>query len=273
MESKQKPIGDQRVELIAEVSSNHMGDMSLAKEMIVAAATHGADYVKFQTWSAESLKPGPWDIDGRREIYEKAELSNDDYAELMECCKENDVKFLTSCFKESDLDFIRKLSNEVKVPSTECNNINMVTKALKSFDRVFISTGATTLEEYSRWAEYDNAFLFHCVSCYPCPADKVNLPKLIRISEITPRFGYSGHFMGVDDAIAAATLGATIIEKHFTIDRNLPFRDNKFALLPNDLQNLRNYVDNLSEMMKGHGSDYQKEEQEARDVYSGRWDK
>lgn len=257
--------------LIAELSCNFLGDMSLARDMIWAAKENGADYVKFQTWSEKRLKAGPWDRDGRREVYRKAELSEEQHRQLVEYCGQVGVRFLTSCFSEDDLTFIRTLTNEVKIPSPECPNRKLVDSACELFDRVFISTGATCRSEYAPYASRENVYLLHCVSIYPCPAWQVNLPKLKALASLTDRFGYSGHYFGIWDAIAAISLGAKVIEKHFTTDRSYEYRDNTYALLPGDLKQIRTYADELDQMVADSGSDYQEAEEVIRTVYSGRW--
>jgi len=261
----------QRCEIVAEIGWSHLGDINLARQMIEASKNAGADYAKFQTWRVKNLKPGPWDSDGRREIYEKAELSEKDHHALLECCNDNYIKFLTSCFNVNDLEFIRSLTNEVKIPSTECFNGELVSKAISLFDRVFISTGATYEGEYMRWAHKENVYLLHCISSYPCPARNVNLPRLLRLKHLTPRFGYSGHFDGPEDAIAAISMGAKVVEKHFTIDKALPGRDNKFALLPEQLQRVTEYATIFAEMNKDLGGNFQECEKEAREKYARRW--
>lgn len=259
------------MKIIAEIGWNHMGDMSLAKKMILQAKASGADYAKFQTWKVDRLKPGPWDVDGRREIYEKAQLTNVDHQLLKTTCDKAGIKFLTSCFCSDDLEFVRSLSDEIKIPGTECSNVNLVSQAIEMFDTVFVSTGSSGEVEYKKWAPYGNVFLLHCVSSYPCPAENVNLPRLAHISELTSRFGYSGHYDGIWDAVAAASIGAKVIEKHFTLDKSLPGRDNKFALLPDQFMEMKKAIDEICAMNIDHGSDYLPEEQEARDVYARRW--
>lgn len=263
-----------KCKLIAEIGWNHMGDMELAREMIKSASQSGADYVKFQTWKEKDLKNGPWDNDGRREIYKKAQLSEDDHIFLKKECEKNNVKFLTSCFNINSLDFIRSISEEVKIPSTECFNNELVEKAIKNFDRVYISTGASKFDEYAKWAQYNNVILLHCVSTYPCQLEHINLPKLRNIMSLVPnRFGYSGHLSGIWDAIAAISLGAIVIEKHFTIDRSLPGRDNQFSLLPDMLEKVSEYIDIFETMNTDLGNDFQTSETDARQIYSGRWAK
>ena len=111
------------MKIIAEIGWNHLGDMGIAKQMINAASTAGADYCKFQTWSVKNLKSGSWDDDGRRELYNKAELSKEMHYELKDYCDENNIKFLTSIFNINDVEFLSKLSPEViKIGSPEIYN-------------------------------------------------------------------------------------------------------------------------------------------------------
>ena len=258
-------------EIIAEISSNHSGDMSLAKDMIASAAENGANYVKFQTWKVDRLKPGPWDSDGRRKIYENSELSIDNHWLLKEYCEEKGVSFLTSCFSLHDLEFIRELTPVVKIPSPECSNKILVDKAIDIFDRVIMSVGASTREEYMQYANCKKVWLLHCVSVYPCPYDKVNMQKMIFLKQITPRYGYSGHALGAHDAMMAIALGAKVVEKHFTTDQTLPFRDNKFSILPEDLSVIRSFADSCEHMWINKGCDFQEEESVVREQYGRRW--
>jgi len=261
------------IKLIAEIGWNHMGDMNLAEEMVRKAKESGADYAKFQTWKVDRLKPGPWDEDGRREIYQKAELTNDKHAELQRICGKYDIEFLTSCFCADDLDFLSTICSQIKIPSTECKNTKLVEQALTLFDRLFISTGATTEDEYQRWADYDRVTLLHCIVSYPCDPKHINMQRMLHLKELTPRFGYSGHLSTIWDAVLAISLGATVVEKHFTLDHNLPGRDNKFALLPKEFKKIREFADLYPLMSENRGIGYQEIEQDARDQYAGRWEK
>jgi N,N'-diacetyllegionaminate synthase len=259
------------IDVIAEIGWNHMGDMNLAKRMIDRASDSGATYAKFQTWKVNRLKPGPWDDDGRRQIYEKAELSDDDHFRLKQHCESKGIRFLTSCFAVEDLSLIRRVTDEVKIPSTECSNSELVLEAIDKFQRVFISIGASTVDEYARWANYKNVWLLHCVSTYPCPLENANLLRIRRLLECTPRVGYSGHCAGNFDGVVAAVLGARVIEKHFTISHGLPGRDNKFALLPSELGELVKKLAVIELMSVDGGPGFQDIEKDAREVYSGRW--
>jgi len=262
-------------EVIAEIGWNHMGDMVLAREMVSAAAESGADYAKFQTWSVDNLKKGPWDKDGRLEIYKKAELTCDQHNQLAEYCVANDIQFLTSIFNIDDAVWLSEVSKSViKIPSHEVYNKDLIEKLDGAFDVIFISTGA------AKWSEVkgipalikkSKLSLFHCVSAYPCLAENVNLPRIAELKIINDSVGYSGHFFGIDDAIASVSYGVDYIEKHFTIDRELPGRDNQFAILPSQMKTLTEFCKNSSDMNLDRGLDLQSYEQDIVDNYRGRW--
>lgn len=268
------------MKIIAEIGWNFLGDMDLADKMIAAAAQAGADYAKFQTWSVKKLKAGPWDTDGRREIYEKAELDADKHLYLYQRCNQHGIRFLTSAFEAGSVNMIRSLSADIKIPSTELFNTELLNSVnLLSFDNVFLSTGTCQFDEIHEALKKLNyikkIYLLHCVTSYPCLAERVNLPRIRRLRDAFEsnrvRIGYSGHGFGIWDAIGSVEYDVEVIEKHFTIDKELPGRDNKFALLPNEMSQLCSYVEAREEMNLYHWNDYQECEQEAREVYRGRW--
>jgi len=113
----------------------------------------------------------------------------------------------------------------------------------------------------------------HCVSAYPCSIDKINIPRLHKLKKFNYDVGYSGHYQGIDDAIAAICNGAKFVEKHFTVNNKLPGRDNKFAILPNELKKLSNFRDNYQKMLINRGLDLQKCEMDIYKKYRGRWSK
>ena len=265
------------IKLIAEIGWNHMGDMALAERMIISAAESGADICKFQTWSEDRLKPGAWDEDGRREIYQKAQLSKEDHIFLKKVCEERSVQFLTAVFNAKDLEFLSGLGVEmIKVPSHEVYNLELIQAAADIFETVLVSTGAARWKEIEAIAETvnsDRLVFLHCVSSYPCPAEKINLPRIEKLKDLTKTVGYSGHYLGIDDAIAAICHGADFVEKHFTIDQNLPGRDNKFAILPDQMKILLNFRDNYKKMNIDCGLDLQEGELDTYNNYRGRWSK
>jgi N,N'-diacetyllegionaminate synthase len=265
------------IKIIAEIGWNHMGDMALAEKMIISASKSGVDICKFQTWSEDNLKDGSWDDDGRREIYKKAQLSQDDHILLKNICEKNSVEFLTSVFNKNDLDFLRTLDmNMVKIPSHEVHNLELIQSAAKIFDTVLVSTGAAKWDEIksiSRSKISEKLVLMHCVSTYPCLPEKINLPRMDELKKFNGIVGYSGHYSGIDDAIAAICLGATFVEKHFTIDQNLPGRDNKFAILPEQMKAIADFRDNYEKMTIDLGLDLQESEMDTFENYRGRWSK
>jgi len=270
------------VKVIAEIGWNHMGDMNLAARMIKAATDSGATHAKFQTWSVSKLKDGPWNHDGRRQIYEKAELSKENHYFLLNECNKNNIKFLTSCFSSDHVPFISSLINEIKIPSTEITNFDLLDSVIECFKskedhNVYLSTGASIWEEVSLATKklFENKInftLMHCVSCYPTPANMCNMNRIKNLKTLHNKVGYSGHYHGIEDAIVAVELGATTIEKHFTIDNDLPGRDNKFAILPNELKQLTSFLITRNSMLSYKGNEFLNEEKEMRDLYSGRWD-
>ena len=265
------------MKIIAEIGWNHLGDMSLAKKMILEAAKAGADYCKFQTWSVKNLKEGSWDHDGRREIYKKAELSYDQHIDLKKYCDLNNIKFLTTIFNVDDLDFLKKLNPElIKIGSPEAYNLELIQKCLLNFDKVILSTGATNWEEIEKFKGLKNIsklVLLHCVSSYPCEPNNANIPKMEKLREIVEEVGYSGHCDGLDDAMIAICNGAAYVEKHFTIDKELPGRDNKFAIMPKELQTLCKFRDNFIKMNENKGLNLQKIEEDVFKFARGRWSK
>ena len=121
--------------------------------------------------------------------------------------------------------------------------------------------------------DYNKLVFMHCVSTYPCSLDKINLPRMEKLKQFNNIVGYSGHYAGIDDAIAAICHGATLIEKHFTIDQDLPGRDNKFAILPEQIKALAEFRNNYLQMNLDLGLDLQECEMDTYENYRGRWSK
>lgn len=261
--------------IIAEIGWNHCGDINLAKKFIESASKNGADYAKFQTWSTSRLKKGSWDSDGRREIYEKAELSEDDHLELIQHCKKFNISFLSSVFSIQDAELLNKIGCDiVKIPSFESRNIDLIKYCNENFNTIIMSGGTSTFEEIKKSVMLvDNAdlYLMHCVSVYPGEYLEANLPKMSRLSQICDKVGLSDHIEGVESSKIAIGEGAVIIEKHFTIDKNLPGRDNKFSILPDQLKDLSDFIKNRELMLIDQGLGYNIKEEDSRLNYTGRF--
>ena len=262
--------------IIAEIGWNHMGDLTIAEKMIQAAAENGADYAKFQTWSVDRLKSGEWDDDGRRQIYEKAELSYDDHLTLIRMCRKYGVQFLSSVFSIKDAELLVSLGvREVKIPSFECRNHKLIRYCDENFDRIYMSTGTSTWKEIRKsliFVQKSALTLLHCVSSYPGNPKEANIKKIKHLQNICESVGYSDHITGVESAKVAMSFGVDVIEKHFTIDKDLPGRDNKFAILPHELKDLKEYVTLYEDMHLWHGLNYLESEKGSREAYAGRFD-
>lgn len=267
-----------KTKLIAEIGWNHFGDIQLAKKMILAAKKSGADIVKLQTWSVRNLVSGPWDKDGRRQIYEKAELSERDYLELSNFSKKNKIELMTSLFNIKDYESIKKCRfKKIKIPSHEVHNLKLIKFCVKRFKEIIISTGAAKWSEIKKITKIKGfkkkISLLHCVSAYPLKNEFINMNKMHELKKLTKNVGYSGHSEDIYDAVYAICLGANYIEKHFTTNKKLPGRDNKFALTPKDFSNLNNIKNKIFLMNKSRGLNVQKCELEIYNKYRGRWGK
>ncbi len=263
--------------IIAEIGWNFLGDIDLAKKMIDQASEAGCKYVKFQLWDPKNLKDGPWDNDGRKEIYNKAYLDNDKYRLLYDYSKSKKLDCFASVFNIDGYKILLNCSSKyIKIPSLEAHDLDLIKKSLNDFENVIVSTGALKINELKnleKFKDCKNLTLLHCVSSYPLNYDHCNFSKFFYIKEVFKRVGYSGHCPGIDDAIYAISNGATVIEKHFTIDNNLPGRDNKFAILQKDLDYLCKYQMRVQEMSIDRGLDLQISEIDAHENYRGRWKK
>ena len=267
---------ENKVFIIAEIGWNHMGDMRLAEKMISSAKKAGADFCKFQTWKVKKLVKGSWDTDGRKQIYNKAELTDEKHYMLKKICKKYNIGFFTSVFNVDDLPLLKKINKKIiKIPSHEIYNIQLISKCLKNFNKVLISVGASKWREIKKISKLRNfkekAILMHCVSSYPCEANNLNFKKFENIKKLSPIYGYSGHYNGINDAIVAISNGAKYIEKHFTISKKLPGRDNKFAILPDDMMKISKFRDFYNTSYKFKGLNVQKCEMDIYKNYRGRW--
>jgi len=252
-----------------------MGDLDLASSMIKSASEAGATWAKFQTWSVKRLSSGPWDSDGRREIYNKAELSADMHAFLINTCNQNNIRFLSSAFSIQDAKLLLSLGQKsVKIPSFEVANRDLLKFSSTNFERVFISTGTATAQEIKdllNIVDINSTTIMHCVSSYPCPIELINLPRINYLKSLFSSVGFSDHTSGIDAAVFSLSYGVDVIEKHFTVDHELPGRDNKFAILPEELKSLSSQIINFNKATSDHGIDYQQSETETRSLYRGRF--
>ena len=264
--------------VIAEIGWNHMGDMNLAKKMIIDAKESGAHIAKFQTWKVSRLKQGEWDLDGRKEIYQKAELSEEDHLLLMKICKNNEIEFMSSAFSIDDAKLLKKLGcNHLKIPSFEIGNINLLNYCKDNFKKIYLSTGTANEKEilevrkiFQNWG--GKLIIMHCVSAYPCETKNINLPRINHLRNYFNYVGFSDHTQGINATISSISLNPVAIEKHFTINNDLPGRDNKFAILPREMSLLTSFIIDKNLSMIDHGISFQEIETSSREDYRGRFD-
>lgn len=266
------------VEIIAEIGWNHMGENDLAKEMISSAKECGADIVKFQYWNPEFLKAGQWDNDGRREIYNKAALTESKIQELKNISESVGCRFLISVFGTIGAKLIANMGIEsIKIPSHETTNIPLVEFCSENFEYIYFSAGASTQDEVLKANKIlkngsGDYTLMHCVSSYPCADENANINRINWLNTLNDKVGYSDHTGST--VIPAMTLvnGVSSIEKHFTTDKNLPGRDNKFALEPSEFKEMCANIRVAENAIIDHGIDFQEIERDTVENYRGRWE-
>ena len=268
--------------LVAEIGWNFLGNLKIAKKMILSAKKSGADAVKFQIWDPKFLKKGKWDKDGRREIYEKAFLNKKKYSILKKFSKLNKIRCFASAFNLEGMKLLKGIGDTwIKIPSHEAYNLKLIIFALNNFSKVIISAGCLKKKELfsliklikSKKIYLKKVMLLHCVSSYPLKSVDCNFEKFHFIKKSLGHVGYSGHFQGIEDSGYALNNGAILIEKHFTINNKLPGRDNKFALTPKELTELKHYIMLNKEFSINKGLDLQKCETDIFYNYRGRWSK
>lgn len=244
--------------IIAEAGVNHNGDIELAKQLVDAALTAGADAVKFQTFNAENVvtaeaekaeyqkKNVPDKNESQLEMIKRLELSFADFKELKSYCDRQGIAFLSSPFDFESIDFLGQLDVPyIKIPSGEITNLPFLRKIGQWRKKVILSTGMATLGETEKAIDILNEagvselILMHCTTNYPTPPEEVNLLAMDTLKRAFGLpVGYSDHTMGIVVPVAAVTLGAKIIEKHFTLDRGLEGPDHKASLEPSEFKDM-----------------------------------
>ena len=258
--------------IIAEAGVNHNGDLALAKRMVVAAKEAGADYVKFQTAvpelvistvapKAEYQKETTGADESQLEMCRKLHLPLSDYAGLKKYCDEVGIGFMSTPFDLVSIDCLAELGMDYwKIPSGEITNLPYLRKIASKGGKVILSTGMSTLTEVEAAVKIlekggvkrDEIILLHCTTQYPTPFEAVNLRAMDSLATLGCRsVGYSDHTQGITVPIAAVALGASVIEKHFTLDRNLPGPDQKASLEPDELRQIVDAVRQVEASLGG----------------------
>ncbi len=270
-----------RTKIIAEACANHLGDKKLQEEMIYAASEAGADYLKFQSWKAET------NTRGQAEDMRKYELSDDDHFRLSDLCKSEGIGFTTTIFDTNRLDFLKDLDLDfIKLASSDCASYDLVDNVSKIFPHVIISTGMTYNSEIKKTSEIvknnaDKLTLLHCM--YPLADNNYNLNRINWLKKFTNSIGLSDHSAGKDLRASkiAISVGSDYIERHFTLDRKIQTKDGKVSINPTELKELVDYSKNpldIDYWKKNHRAlfgnkdrEMSEKELEFREFYIGRW--
>jgi len=257
--------------IIAEAGVNHNGDINLAKKLIDIAVEAGADAVKFQTWKTENLvtkdaftamyQKENAKVNNQYEMLKKLELSYDDFILLKKYCDKKGIIFMSTPDEEESALFLKDIQDIFKIGSGELTNLPFL-KLIGSFKkRVILSTGMGTLCEIEKaldtlikaGTKKENITVLHATTSYPTRFEDVNLKAMLTIQNIFKiNVGYSDHTLGIEVPIAAVAMGASVIEKHFTLDKTLPGPDHKASLEPNELKEMIKAIRNI-EIALGNG--------------------
>nr|WP_315174798.1 N-acetylneuraminate synthase [uncultured Flavobacterium sp.] len=264
-----------KVIIIAEAGVNHNGDTQIAKKLIDAAVDAGVDYVKFQTFKADSLvsksaKKAEYQSvnindgdDSQYAMLKNLELSHEDHLELMSYCEERNINFFSTAFDVEGVRYLNDLGlSFFKIPSGEITNYPYLKAVALCKKPVVMSTGMCSESDIEKALEVLVKFglsmemisILHCNTEYPTPMKDVNLKAMLTIQEkFKTKVGYSDHTLGIEVPVAAVALGAHVIEKHFTLDKTLPGPDHVASLEPDELKAMVKAIRNIELAMSGNG--------------------
>lgn len=257
--------------IIAEAGVNHNGSVEIAKQLIDVAADVGVNYVKFQTFRTENLvskhtQKAKYQIrnfsdndDSQYSMLKKLELSVEDHYLLIDYCNKKGVKFFSTAFDLPSIDFLATLNPGLwKIPSGEITNYPYLKRIALQKQPVILSTGMSTLDDIREaigvlirfGIRKEQIMLLHCNTEYPTPMEDVNLLTIEALKEeFNVRTGYSDHTLGIEVPIAAVALGAVVIEKHFTLDRNMDGPDHRASLEPHELKLMVKSIRNIEKAL------------------------
>ena len=253
--------------IIAEAGVNHNGRLELAKKMIDAAVEAGASAVKFQTFKAEKVvsryapkaeyqRKTTTADESQLEMIKKLELNVADHRALIDYCKKKNIQFLSTPFDLESIDLLNELGLDIfKIPSGEITNLPYLRKIGSLKKQTILSTGMADLVEIKdaidvltgAGTKLKDITVLHCNTEYPTPLEDVNLKAMLTIKAAFPgmRVGYSDHTLGIEIPIAAVAMGATVIEKHFTLNRNMEGPDHKASLEPDEFKAMVHAIRNI----------------------------
>lgn len=249
--------------IIAEAGVNHNGDINIAYRLCDSAKAAGADAVKFQIFDPEKLvtknaKKADYQSkndktsDTQYEMLKRLALSHDEFRSISLYCKKIGIEFMATAFDEDSVDFLYGLGvGVIKIPSGEITNLPYLIKISKLWKNIIMSTGMATFDEikeaYSVLSKYGaRVTVLHCTTEYPAPFETVNLNAMRVLGEkLGIRYGYSDHTKGIEVPIAAVALGASVVEKHFTLDKKMDGPDHKASIEPHELKAMVDAIRNV----------------------------
>ena len=271
--------------IIAEAGVNHNGSFELAKQLVDKAVEAGADIVKFQTCKAENVisryadkaeyqKETTGEADSQLDMVRKLMLTYEEYGELKKYCDEKGITFLSTAFDLPSVDYLHSIGMKMwKIPSGEITNLPLLIKIAQLHEPIIMSTGMSNLDEVEDAVKVlkDNGAggitLLHCTTEYPAPYEDVNLKAMQTMRE---RFdlpvGYSDHTKGIEIPVGAVALGACVIEKHFTLDRNMEGPDHKASLEPQELKQMVDSIRNVEKAIGDGIKKVSKSEEKNKDI-------
>jgi N,N'-diacetyllegionaminate synthase len=256
--------------IIAEAGVNHNGSLELAKKLVDVAADAGADAVKFQTFKADKLvsrsaqkaeyqKQTTSKDESQYDMIKKLELDEHAHRELIRCCDEKQIMFLSTPFDSDSIDMLNGFGMPIfKIPSGEITNLPYLRHVGRLGKEVILSTGMSDLREVEdalnvlvqAGTDKEKITVLHATTEYPCPIDEVNLRAMQTIQNaFNVKVGYSDHTQGIEVPIAAVAMGACVIEKHFTLDRTMDGPDHKASLEPEELKAMVRGIRNISQAL------------------------
>ena len=265
-------IGENKVFIIAEAGVNHDGSFDLALQLVDAAVAVGADAVKFQTWKTEKVitrksKKVPYqkeegvDLENQYERLKRYELSFADFQKLKSYCDGKNIIFFSTADEIESATFLNTIQDIFKIGSSELTDLPYLRKIVQFGKPIILSTGMGSLEEVqaAMTVLLENGLakkeitLLHCNTAYPTPYSDVNLKAMVTLREkFGVTIGYSDHSLGIEVAIAAVALGACVIEKHLTLDKNMDGPDHKISLEPDEFVMMVKAIRNV-ELALGDG--------------------
>jgi len=265
-----------RTLIIAEAGVNHNGSIELAKKLVEKAKEAGVDYIKFQTFKASKLvtkaakqaeyqqKNVGKEGDSQYQMLKKLELSPEEHEVLIDYCHQLGIKFFSTAFDFDSIDYLHSLNLGLwKIPSGEVTNYPFLKRIAAYNEPTILSTGMCDMEDvraavealYKNGLSKENLILLHCNTEYPTPFEDVNLKAMDALRKgFGVEVGYSDHTKGIEVPIAAVALGATVIEKHFTLGRNMEGPDHKASMEPDELKAMVSAIRNIEKAVGGDGT-------------------